>query len=483
MDPLSALPLTLPPPGANGVLFALHEQLHRAILDGRLKSGLRLPSSRSLASKYGISRNTVIAAYERLASEGYLVLRPGSGTYVADVCSRRNRQARPGTAVPAGRALNPFWRKAGEALRADPPALTYDFKLGVPDTGNFRDDIWRRLSGRALRRQSHTGGEYDNPAGRYSLRDAIARHVSFTRSVSCVAEDVVVTAGAQQACSLLARILVTPGRTAVAVEDPGYETIHKAFSAAGARIVPVPVDEEGLIVSRLPENARVILVTPSHQFPLGVTMSMRRRKALLDFAHAAGAVVIEDDYDSEFRYGARPLDALQTLDMGEYVFYVGTFSKTLSPALRLGFVIVPEWARPAMTAAKRFSDWHCPVAAQDTLADFIDEGHLARHVRKMNPIYGARREILLERLRSDFHDWLRLLPAAAGLHLAATFVRDIAVEQLTERAKRSRLGIYSLRPCQRIRGGPPGLAFGFGAIDAGGIELGLNSLRALLDAA
>ena len=377
--------------------------------------------------------------------------------------------------------MNAFWRKAGEALRADDPALSYDFKPGIPDISAFRGDIWRRLSGRALRRSSQTGGKYDNPAGWHPLRASIARHVSFTRSVSCGAEDVVVTAGAQQAFNLLASILVTPGRTVVAVEDPGYEAMHKAFLAAGARLVPVPVDEEGLIVSRLPENTRVILVTPSHQFPLGVTMSMRRRRTLLDFARATGSVVIEDDYDSEFRYGARPLDALQTLDTGEYVFYVGTFSKSVSPALRLGFAIVPEWARPAMIAAKRFSDWHCPVTAQDALADFMDEGHLARHIRKMHKIYGARREVLLERLRLDFHDWLRPLPSAAGLHIAATFVRDIDVRQLSARARRNQLGIYSLQPYQRIHGGIPVLAFRFGAINPVDIERGLNRLRTLLD--
>ena len=273
---------------------------------------------------------------------------------------------------------------------------------------------------------------------------------------------------------------LTPGKTVVAVEEPGYPPLHAAFAAAGAKVVPVRVDAEGLIIERLPRDARVIYVTPSHQFPLGVAMSAQRRAALLDFAQARGAVVIEDDYDSEFRYGGRPLDALQTLDRAESVFYVGTFSKSLFPALRLGYVVVPRWARNALVAAKQCSDSHCALEAQDTLAAFIAEGHLARHIRKMRRVYDKRREVLLGALERDFSEWLEPIPSLAGLHLAAFARRTIDIDAIVERAKLQGVGVTSLRTFHVDgKSARRGLVFGYGAIDERGIGAGLARLRAV----
>ncbi|WP_329955905.1 PLP-dependent aminotransferase family protein [Cupriavidus necator] len=235
---------------------------------------------------------------------------------------------------------------------------------------------------------------------RVQLREAIASHVSFARAVACGADDVVVTSGAQQAFDLIARVLVTPGKTVVAVEDPGYPPLRHAFAAAGARLVPVPVDDEGMQVDQLPAGARVICVTPSHQFPLGATLSLARRRALLAFARRHGAVVVEDDYDGEFRHGGRPLDALQTLDQDQLVWYVGTFSRSLFPGLRLGYAVVPPWARDAVVAAGQYTDWHSALLAQDTLAAFMAEGHLARHIRKMRAAYTGRRDRCWPRWRA-----------------------------------------------------------------------------------
>lgn len=481
MDPVFAFPIALPPAGSRRLLRALHEQLRGAILDGRLKPGLRLPATRALAAAFGISRNTAVAAYDLLLGEGYVQSRAGSGIYVADVVPQRAERRTTKTDPAGDKRLAAFWRDPppGPNLTSQ-PASQARFQLGVPDPQRFPYDVWRRLAARALRTASRGPASYNDAQGQPALREAIARHVSFARAVSCGGDDVVVTTGAQQAFDLVARILVTPGRTVVAMENPGYPPARTAFAAAGAAIAPVRVDAEGLVVESIPANARIVYVTPSHQFPLGVALSTRRRTALLEFAQRSGAVVVEDDYDGEFRYGDRPLDALQTLDRADCVFYVGTFSKSLFPAIRLGFVVAPAWARPALVAAKRCADWHCATHAQDTLAAFIAEGHLVRHVRRMRPIYAQRRQTLLDALTTDFAPWLTVLPASAGLHLSALARKPADVAKLAQHARE--LGIGTLAAYHAGKGAPAGLVFGFGAIDEAKIGPALAALRRALGA-
>jgi GntR family transcriptional regulator/MocR family aminotransferase len=238
------------------------------------------------------------------------------------------------------------------------------------------------------------------------------------RAVACDPEDVIVTAGAQQAFDLLARVLVTSERRKVAVEDPGYSPLRLAFTSVEADLLPIAVDEHGLRTSDLPVSSSIVCVTPSHQFPTGVVMSRERRIELLEFAKGRNAVVIEDDYDAEFRFGPTPVDALRTLDRSECVFYVGTFSKSMFPGLRLGFIVAPPWARSALTAARQAMDWHSPAASQLALASFIREGHLARHIRKMRRLYALRRARIINAIGPGGR--LRLLPSAAGLHVGAT---------------------------------------------------------------
>jgi len=483
MEPISELTdfelaIHLPPRGSRDLLHALHQQLRTAIVDGRLQPGLRLPPTRTLAAAVGVSRNTAVASYDLLLSEGYLVARHGAGTYVAQSLPHPPGHGRAVTEAANDRRLNAYWREsAAIAIEAPSAAPRYDFKLGLPDNTEFQFEVWRRLSARALRTMAKTPARYTDPQGQPALRDAIAKHVSFARAVACRPDDLVVTTGAQQAFDLLARILVTPRRTVVAMENPGYPPARAAFAAAGARIASIPVDEEGLRVDRLPRDARVIYVTPSHQFPLGCAMSMRRRAALLEFAHARGAVVIEDDYDGEFRFDGRPLDALQTLDRAGSVFYVGTFSKSLFPAIRLGYVVAPPWALNALISAKQGADWHCDSLVQDTLAAFIAEGHLVRHVRKMRQIYAARRQRLLEGLQA-FDDWLQPVPSAAGLHMAALFTSPTQADTIAERARQQDIGVQSLRA---FYSGKPksGLVFGYGTIGETAIAEGLARLRRL----
>lgn len=474
-------PLEIPQRGSRQRLTALHGQLRAAILDGRLKAGLRLPATRALADALGVSRNTVVAAYDLLLGEGYIAARRGAGNFVADLAVRREAVPNKPDATRAEERLAPYWRNfTSVPLPAPLGKFTHDFRLGVPDGRQFPYEIWRRLSARALRQLSKAAPLYDLAQGRHGLRDAIARHISFARAVACAPDDVVVTSGAQQAFDLLARVLVTPGRTVLAVEDPGYPSLQSAFLAAGARVVGVPVDEEGLVVEKLPADANVIYVTPSHQFPLGVVMSPQRRVALLEFAQARGAVIIEDDYDSEFRYSGRPLDALQTLDRNETVCYVGTFSKCLFPTLRIGYAVAPSWLRVALVNAKSQTDWHGDVLAQDTLAAFIAEGHLVRHVRHMRKIYGERRDALLEAMHRHASDALQPWASDAGLHLAANLAGSVDARVLAARAAEAGINVDTLNAYAVDAAPINGMAFGLGRIDASRAEEAVRQLMRLV---
>jgi GntR family transcriptional regulator/MocR family aminotransferase len=477
MEPLFELPISLPTRGSHQILRALHQQLREAIVDGRLRPGLRLPSTRALASSHGISRNTAVAAYDLLLSEGYVSIRQGSGCYVAQALSRPtpDRVKTGGTA--ADRRLSSFWRDRRAWQRpALPESVRYWFRLGVPETGLFPYDIWRRLSNRALRSLSKSEVIRD-PQGLPTLRDAIAKHVSVSRAVACRPEDVLVTSGAQQAFDLLARLLASGRRTTVAVENPSYPPMRAAFEAAGAKLVPVPVDTDGMLIDRLPSRARVVCVTPSHQFPLGSAMSMTRRMALLEFARENDTVVIEDDYDCEFRFDGRPLDALQTIDRHESVFYVGTFSKSMFPEVRLGFIVAPPWALDALVAVKQHSDLVSPFLVQHALAAFIAEGHLARHIRRMRSVYSQRRRLLLDGLQRDFGRWLYPIPCFAGLHVAALLRQPEDAQDVVKRAQERGVGVGSVGRYCLGKPETQGLIFGYGAIGEQAIDGGLSALR------
>jgi GntR family transcriptional regulator/MocR family aminotransferase len=480
MEPLLPLALELPVLGSRSRTLSLYSQLRAAILDGRLKPGLRLPSSRALAAACSVSRNTVVAAYELLVSEGYLAARQGSGTLVAEPLPSAKRP-KPTVRSGSERRINPRWRLGSQqigrmsaAAREDEPRIA--FHIGVPDLTSFPYATWHRLSGRVGRRLRSGYLLTTDPQGFAGLREAIAQHVSFARAVACGPEDIVVTAGAQQAFDLLARVLVTAGRSTVALEDPGYPRLRAAFAAHGARIAPIGVDAEGMLVEKIPLTARVICVTPSHQYPLGAVMTPSRRAALLALCQRGGAVVIEDDYDGEFRFANRPLDALQTLDRAQSVFYVGTFSKCLLPDLRLGYIVAPPWARAALVAAKRLSDGGCSAFTQMSLALLIKEGHLARHVRKMQHVYARRRALLLDHLNTTFHPWLAPLPSPAGLHVTAFLNEPYREAALVARVRDAGVAVQPLRPFYIGRPLRQGLVFGLGHIQEKAITQGLSAL-------
>jgi len=479
-EPVFEFPLVFAARGAGGLVRQLHGQLRAAILDRRLLPGARLPSTRRVASAYGLARNTVIAAYDLLVAEGYVLTRAGAKAHVADLGARSRSLRRRGRA--ADEPLNAYWRRtAPAAMRFTTGARTAGFRLGTPEHRLFPLEIWRRLLTRSLNRRADSGSfDYPQASGRPLLRSAIAQYVSFTRAVFCSADDVLVTNGAQQAFDMLARALVTPGRTRVAVENPGYPPLRAAMAAAGADIVPVAVDRDGLRVDRLPADANVVYVTPSHQFPTGVVMSMPRRAALLAFARARGAVIIEDDYDGEFRYGVRPLDALQTLDRDASVLYVGTFSKSLFPALRTGYIVAPPWARDVLTAVRLCSDSGGNSQLQDALGHFIVDGHLARYVRRMRHLYAERRQVLLEGLAEDLGSWLEALPGEAGIHLGTRIRQRSVAARIIARAREHTPGAQPFSRFALGEEAEPGLVFGFGCIAADAIRPALRNLARAL---
>ncbi|TVT30803.1 PLP-dependent aminotransferase family protein, partial [Amycolatopsis rhizosphaerae] len=390
------------------------------------------------------------------------------------------RSVRVSTPSPPGTALKPvpIWEEVPELPRRFAVHPAYDFRAGAPDVTHFPFDTWRRLVSEQLRGTRAEVLSYGDPRGHAGLREAIARQVGLSRDVRARPEDVLVTNGSQQAVELAARVLLRPGDR-VAVEDPGYPPPRHLFTTLGARPVPVPVDEEGLRVDAIPDDCRLVYVSPSHQFPLGTAMSLARRLELIAWADRRDAAIVEDDYDSEFRYTGRPLEPLHSLDTTGRVLYVGSFSKVLLPALRLGFLVAPPSLRTALGKAKYLTDWHSPTVEQAALARFMEEGGFTRHVRKMRREYQARHETVSRIVRRDFAGHLTLVPSAAGLHLTAR--GRVPSRPIVQAARRAGVWLYPLGDFTAKRDGLAGLVFGFGAIPLGKIEPGLARLREVFD--
>jgi len=455
--------------GRGGLARQLYRQIRTSIHNGRLKRGDRLPPTRELAQRLDVSRNTVSLAYEWLTAEGLLSGHRSGGTIVESDPIARNT-AREKRASIRSRAV---WNEiAVPRHRESHPR--YDFGVGMPDVTLFPFDTWRRLLARQIR-VSRMRGDYGDPAGHPRLRAAIARTIAISRGVVASEDDVIVTNGAQGAFDLIARVLLEPGMRA-AVEEPGYPPLRMLFESYGARVAAVRVDDSGLDVDSLPRDARLIYVTPSHQFPLGMPMSHARRAALLDWAERHNAVIIEDDYDSEFRFGGRPLDTLQALDRSGRVIYVGSFSKSLLPSLRLGFLIAPPALRHALEAAAYVASWYPQWSAQAALASMIDEGLLARHVRKMRREYAVRHERILRRL-----DWLTPIASVTGMHIAAR-VRSLRIEaEVAQRAVASGVGFDRLSTYCSATPRQAGIVLGYGGISTSKIDEGIDRLRRCLE--
>ncbi|MFM0752348.1 MULTISPECIES: MocR-like pyridoxine biosynthesis transcription factor PdxR [Paraburkholderia] len=470
----------------------IYRQLRAGILEGRLAGGTRLPSTRDLATQLGVSRKTTLDVFERLLSEGYLTARAGSGTFVADGLERLPVERSPHARVAdssrerakgrrdAARA-QPLWEQMPDSLPVPRPSVAspYDFIGGATDKTLFPFDVWRRCVNHALRTQARGQGTYRDAAGEQELRLAIARYLAFNRAVSSNWEEVIVTQGAQHALDLLARVTLGPGEVA-AIEDPGYPPAHACFEATGARVAHVPVDREGLIVGKLPDNARLVYVTPSHQFPLGMPMSLERRVELLEWAQKRGAVIIEDDYDCEYRFEGRPMEPLKSLDRAGLVAYVGTFSKTIFPELRVGYVVPPASLYGPLYKARQIADWHGCTLTQTALASFMLNGDFAKHLRRMHKTYAARRARLLEHLQGGLSPWFEPIVPTAGIHIAARLRAPLTEQAVVTAAREASIGLYGLAPFYQRAKPQAGLIFGYGNIAEPHIDTSLGKLAGIL---
>jgi GntR family transcriptional regulator/MocR family aminotransferase len=475
--------------GSGPLYRRLYEALKSEIGARRLGANARLPSTRALAADLGISRNTVVLAYEQLAAEGYLVARERSAARVTDALAPVAPQA-PAQSKPARRPrLSSYARrlpqKPPSASYAERPGVRYDFRYGTPAIAEFPREIWRRLLAARARRNSLAAFGYAPPAGYAPLRESIADYLRRARGMTCDAEQVVIVNGSQQAFDLVSRVLLDPGDKVV-IEEPHYPGARLPFAAAGARCIAIDVDAQGLDPARLPApktRVKLASVTPCHQFPTGVIMPAARRSALLDWADRAGAWIVEDDYVSEFRYEGRPLEALQALDRTGRVIYVGTFSKTLFPALRLAYLVLPRDLVAPFVAAKWMSDRYTAMLGQEALADFIAGGHFERYLRRSCARNAARRRVLIETLRHELGERVEIAGENAGVHLVV-WLNGVAprdLDALIARAARVGVGLYSVLPCYSRPPPRAGLLFGYAALTEAAIRTGIRRFAAVLN--
>ncbi|MDX6804804.1 PLP-dependent aminotransferase family protein [Terrihabitans rhizophilus] len=471
----------------------LHRQLYERLIDdieaGAMKPGQKLPSTRDLAQTLGVSRNTIMLAFEHLISEGFLEPVSGSGTYVA-----REPPPRPSTSPPR---INPAITAAGSLDRVsgltEVPATLRHMRRPVPFRANFPavDAFpvrrWAGLAAEIYRdMDAETAGELlgeGDPQGYAPLREAIAEHVASSRGLSCRAENVIIFAGTQHAIDLACRILLTPGEEAWC-EDPGYDGIYASVTAVGGQPVPIPVDENGLMVARALErapDARLAYVSPSKQFPMGMELSLDRRHALLDWSARTGAWILEDDYDTEFRYSGRPQPSLHALGRHGRVLYFGTFSKTLFPSLRLGFAVVPDALVEPFVAARTVIGRYSPILEQALVARFMRDGYFASHVRKMRKLYAQRQTCLLECTERLLSPWMTASPTATGMEVVAQLKPGLSGRRLAAAAAEAGLEIMPLSALAREAEVDHLVSLGFSSFNAEQMEHGFLVLRTVLE--
>ncbi len=466
----------------------LYAELRGAILDGRLKPGAGMPSTRNIGKQYSLSRGTVVAAFDQLQAEGYTRTEVGSGTYVASgIATGPPSAARRPSILPLPRSKAALSKRAQQFLK-DVEVMPASHSIGKafrsyePAIDLFPVDLWARVASRVLRRAPRSLYGHGNAAGYQPLRRAIADYVGASRGVHCSAEQVIVTAGTQQALDLIGRLLLSDGDQ-VWMEDPGYSRALQTFRAAGARIVAVPVDSDGLIVkvgSRLAPNAKLVYVTPANQFPMSVTMSADRRMELLRWAASANAWIVEDEYDAEYRYFGHPVAALQTLDSSGCVIYVGTFTKMLFNALRLGFMVLPERLVEKFASARTLVDLHPPTLDQAILAEFITEGHFGHHLRRMRQSYAERIEVLKAAANKHLDGVLDVVHAGAGIRTLGWLKTWKSDQDAARQAQEFGLEVTPLSmftiKCEQ----PPALMLGFAGCSPAELRRGISVPAAAL---
>jgi GntR family transcriptional regulator/MocR family aminotransferase len=476
----------------------VYEEMRKAILTGRLKAGTRLPSTRELAGEIGVSRNTILTAFDQLYAEGYTESRRGSGTFVSRLLPDQLLQARSVDSTKSqsqpqrrtfsqrGKLITSTLNRASLSplsvwARVNIDCLPPPFRIGTPALDAFTHKVWSKLIARRWRDSAHKLLPYGQAAGYRPLREAIATYLRTVRAARCEPDQIVIVSGSQQALDLAARVLLDPGDPAW-IEDPGFRGARVALQCSGARLIPVPVDAEGMIIEagikRCPDP-RLIYVTPSHQYPLGMTMSLARRLELLRLASQVGAWILEDDYDSEYRYAGRPVASLQGLDTQERVIYIGTFSKVLFPSLRLGYIVAPPDLLDGFVSALSVVG-QSNLIEQAVTADFIEQGHFARHIRTMRALYSERQDALVRAAERELGGLLEVHPNEAGMHLMGWLPENVDAKEATREAavhgvEVSPLSSYTI---QRLERG--GLRLGYTGYTPRELRKGVHQLAIAL---
>lgn len=472
----------------------LYEELRQAILSGRFTPGERIPSTRYLAKSLSISRFTVTTSYEQLLSEGYLETIAGHGTFVCKQIPDdliHSNPVKSKARIKNDNSGSPIkLSKYGKTLvntanvpRIVEAKLQINFSYGTPALNEFPIKKWRRLISRYCSANLDWLDYSRQPNGYKPLREAITHYLNRSRAVNCEPEQILITNGTQQALDLILRLLIEPGET-IAIENPGYLSARIMFETQGAQILPISVDNSGLVVQELAnytqQNIRLIYVTPSHQFPTGAILSLPRRLELLTWAQKTGGLIIEDDYDSEFRYGGKPIPALQGLDKSDLVLYIGTFSKVLFPSLRIGYLVLPKSLVAIFTRGKWLSDRHLPMLEQQVLTEFINEGYLGSHIRKMRSIYDKRRQVLVKSLKKYFGTSAKILGEKAGIHLMVRFNSNLSDEQIVQRAAKIGVGMISAK-AHYLTNHPTGeFIFGYGELTETQLQEGICRLAEVI---
>jgi len=470
---------------------ALHKQIYdayrAAIVDGSLRPRQRIPSTRVLASELGVSRFPVLNAYAQLLAEGYLESRVGAGTVISSSLPEQLTSSEPAgrRIAPTRSGPRPVARRSAYLPRVErsPWLLGFGaFRVGQVAADQFPLHVWSNLVARRGRNMDTQSFHYGDQMGSEALRETIASYLRTARSLHCEAEQIMIVSGSQQALELSARVLLDPG-SRVWVEEPCYRLARDVFRLTGCHLVAVPIDQEGMDVAagiKRWRKARAAFVTPSHQFPLGVTMSASRRFQLLEWAQNTGSWIIEDDYDSEYRYESLPIASLQGLDANARVIYIGTFSKVLFPSLRLGYLVIPSDLVDRFLAIRRAADLGPPTFYQEVLADFIREGHFARHLRRMRVLYFERRTALVDSISKELGSMVEILGGEAGMHLVVTLPKGSCDLEIAERASRQNLWLWPLSPSY-LGEARPGFILGFGGTAVEEIPTAVRKLRKLLD--
>jgi GntR family transcriptional regulator/MocR family aminotransferase len=456
--------------------------LRKAILTGSLPAGARLPSTRDLAEQLGISRTVVLLSYDHLLAEGFVEGRRGSGTYVS---SSLNRNTTGSFKKSPSLSLSRFGRAVADAANKldfpnrPPSRLRYDFAFGRSDMSVFPFEAWRRILVRHASKTSIREVDYGPPAGLPALRDAICLHLRRSRAVVCDSSEVIIVSGAQQALDLVVRVLVERGAS-VAIEDPQYQGTREVLRAAGARLLPVPVDRGGLDPTKLPDRAKAIFVTPSHQFPTGAILPLNRRLELIEWARRKNAVIIENDYDGEFHYEGRPLESLQGLDAEGRTVYIGTFSRTIFPALRIGFMVVPKSLAMAFTTAKWLADQHSAILEQQTLAEFITSGLYERHLRRLRRRNADRREALLIAIHKYLGDRVEVSGDGSGTHVILWLKKRVSEDEVITKAASRSVGLYRISQYYLKKASRTGFMLGYTTLSEAEIQEGIRLLAEVL---